>query len=480
MRMVPNGYVRQRVMYGQGSEMPLKKQGKEICHSMTRKTLMSKLHSWLQAIFYQSCYLFQILFFFPHTLVKRVILGRDHVWKQFFFQSWGIYSQSIRVLLASKPNLWINTEAGGELTQIFSFCRHLKETFPQYNLILSTHRYDSFLLARTIPGVDLALFSPWDTTAVVNRVLRIIDPVLLLAIEIVTAPVLVQQAQRKGYRTVLCSGFMSKNVDRHQILRRSMALRFYDSLDHILVKDRSDVEGFIKYGVPDQKLHVLGDMKYDIEYLTLSEGERESLYRELGLSPKSPLFVAGSIHIGEEKIIIDAYQIIKKQIPIFQLILAPRFPNIIPKSEEYLTKLNIAFIHKTRINQKPDNHGKVIILDTFGELNRIYALATFAFIGSSIVAPRYGGHNVIEPLVHRVLIFHGIHMFKDKEIVEELDGVWPGFKVSTAEDLAEGVRVLLQKPQITQELQNKCQEIAQRNKNNIQNHIRFIAELLKR
>ena len=124
----------------------------------------------LRGATYRARYILRILFFLPITFTKRVIFGKDPVWKQFFFQSWGIYSKSIREILRSRPNLWINTEAGGEFTQIFSLCKRLKEECPEYNLVVSTYNYNSYVLAKELQGVDLALFSPWDFRFVVNRV----------------------------------------------------------------------------------------------------------------------------------------------------------------------------------------------------------------------------------------------------------------------------------------------------------------------
>jgi len=150
--------------------------------------MMCKINALIQ----QSKYLGRIFFFFPLTFFKRVAFGKDPVWRSFFFQRWGILPNEVLDMVRERDSLWINAEAGGELTQAIPLCKSLKDMFPQYNLLISTHKYDSYKLALRIPGVDFAFFSPWDISFVVRKVLRRIKPKLLLSIDIVTAPVLIQ------------------------------------------------------------------------------------------------------------------------------------------------------------------------------------------------------------------------------------------------------------------------------------------------
>jgi 3-deoxy-D-manno-octulosonic-acid transferase len=59
--------------------------------------------------------------------------------------------------------------------------------------------------------------------------------------------------------------------------------------------------------------------------------------------------------------------------------------------------------------------GRVLLVDTIGELAALYALADIAFVGGSLV-PR-GGHNIIEPAQHGVAIITGNHTENFRDIV---------------------------------------------------------------
>ena len=164
--------------------------------------LIVAIKNSFNAFYHQSKYIAEIIFFIPSTLLKRVVFGKDPIWKSFFFQSWGMLPPELEKRLAEKNNIWINSESGGELTQIFSLCKMLKQQFPEYNLLLSTHKYDAYRLAQKVDGVDYAFFSPWDITWVVRKVLGKIRPILIMSIEVVTAPVLFREAHRLGFKNL--------------------------------------------------------------------------------------------------------------------------------------------------------------------------------------------------------------------------------------------------------------------------------------
>src|SRR5947208_11868062 len=57
----------------------------------------------------------------------------------------------------------------------------------------------------------------------------------------------------------------------------------------------------------------------------------------------------------------------------------------------------------------------VLLLDSIGELASLYALATIAFVGGSLV--RRGGHNILEPAHFGVPIVVGPHTENFRDII---------------------------------------------------------------
>jgi 3-deoxy-D-manno-octulosonic-acid transferase len=76
--------------------------------------------------------------------------------------------------------------------------------------------------------------------------------------------------------------------------------------------------------------------------------------------------------------------------------------------------MSIRFSRRSLWNGVPLSGG-VLLLDTIGELNSVYALADVAFVGGSLV-PR-GGHNILEPAQHGVATLVGTHTENFRDIV---------------------------------------------------------------
>jgi 3-deoxy-D-manno-octulosonic-acid transferase len=432
-----------------------------------------------KSFLYQGEYLARILFFFPYTFFRRVVFGKDPVWKAFFFQSWGRLPKKLLDIVRDRESLWINTEAGGELTQAIPLCKALKEEFPAYNLLISTHKYESYQLALTIPSVDFAFFSPWDISFVVRKVLKRIRPKLLLSIDIVTAPVLIQEAHRSGFTTLLCSGFMNKHLENAKIVRRSMALDFTKYLSFIAVKDEVDKARFIQLGYPPKSIHVLGDLKYDILKVSEIAKTKRHWLRSLALNDNDKILTGASLHPGEEQFIIDSFVILRKRNPGFKLVIAPRFKEFIKQVETYLSALNFSFIKKTELNKDSKTHPDVIILDTFGELPYIYSATSYVLIGaSSIPQGPGGGHNPIEPMLHGIPVFHGPHMAKYQEIVDELKRIWSGLEINTSKELARNILHLESNDVLKKKIKNRTRTIVEANTGSAKRHVDFIKNII--
>jgi 3-deoxy-D-manno-octulosonic-acid transferase len=70
-----------------------------------------------------------------------------------------------------------------------------------------------------------------------------------------------------------------------------------------------------------------------------------------------------------------------------------------------------------------NKNGRILIIDTFGELFNIYSVATLVFCGASLVP--LGGQNPLEPAAWGKPILYGPHMedFMDaKEMLESTGG----------------------------------------------------------
>jgi 3-deoxy-D-manno-octulosonic-acid transferase len=95
------------------------------------------------------------------------------------------------------------------------------------------------------------------------------------------------------------------------------------------------------------------------------------------------------------------------------VIIAPRKPERFELVAGLLATSSLRFMRRSLMASGPAD---VLLLDTFGELAKIYRYATVAFIGGTLVP--IGGHNPIEPAAHGVPVCFGPSMSNFREIAQ--------------------------------------------------------------
>jgi 3-deoxy-D-manno-octulosonic-acid transferase len=122
----------------------------------------------------------------------------------------------------------------------------------------------------------------------------------------------------------------------------------------------------------------------------------------------------------------------------------------------------------------------VIIVDTFGELNRLYAIASVVFLGgSTYVRNVLGlGQNPIEPLAHRRPLFFGPVMNLWREITDELKAVWGGVEITGAKELARGIVRVFEDPVLARRMAEGAEKILAAHVDDVARNVRLVGRAL--
>jgi len=110
---------------------------------------------------------------------------------------------------------------------------------------------------------------------------------------------------------------------------------------------------------------------------------------------ENKVLIAGSTHKGEDEIVINAYKKLKEKVNNLKLIIAPRHFATIDNIKKLLENEGFSYGFRTKNDNFSNND--IIILDTIGELSKIYAIVDVAFIGGSFC--KTGGHNPLEATI---------------------------------------------------------------------------------
>jgi 3-deoxy-D-manno-octulosonic-acid transferase len=119
---------------------------------------------------------------------------------------------------------------------------------------------------------------------------------------------------------------------------------------------------------------------------------------------------------------------------------------------------------------------RIVIINTFGELFKIYSVGTLVFCGASLVP--LGGQNPLEPAIWGKVVFYGPSMEDFLDAKELLEGARAAVPVSGPEMLAEKAIWFLKHPEAVHGYGKRAREIALKNQGAAEKHARVIKKLL--
>jgi 3-deoxy-D-manno-octulosonic-acid transferase len=96
--------------------------------------------------------------------------------------------------------------------------------------------------------------------------------------------------------------------------------------------------------------------------------------------------------------------------------IAPRHPERFAEVAALVEASGLPWTRRSAPEHNSDRAARIVLLDTIGELQSAYSLATVVFVGGSIA--KTGGHNILEPAAVGACILTGAHTYNFREIVE--------------------------------------------------------------
>jgi 3-deoxy-D-manno-octulosonic-acid transferase len=164
----------------------------------------------------------------------------------------------------------------------------------------------------------------------------------------------------------------------------------------------------VALGIPRERIHDVGSIKYDPTDVRLNPDLPLEILRSFGIDRDSPILFGGSTHAGEEEILGEIFQRLRADFPAFVLIIAPRHVERVREIRGRLERLGLDVGLRSEAGRTRTSPPGCLLLDTTGELQHWYAVATIVFIGKSLTAR--GGQNPVEPILAGKPVLFGPHM----------------------------------------------------------------------
>ena len=369
----------------------------------------------------------------------------------------------------SKTDIWVHAVSVGEIIASVPFLKMLKKEFPEKSITVSTTTYTGQKIAReTFPEADRIMYIPVDTALCVKRAVNILRPQIFIAVETELWPVLFRSLKDNGARLVTLNGRISNNSFRGYKRIKPLLKWLLPNIDFFYMQDEEYAARIIELGAAPDKVGVMGSFKFDIDM----KGSGNLPWIE---KIKGDILLAASTHKGEEGIVLDAYNIIKRDAPELKLIIAPRHPERFDEVADIIKGRGLEYVRRSALHGEIAADRDIILMDTIGELSRAFSSISITFIGGSLVP--VGGHNILEPAYWSKPIIFGPHMDNfpiSKDFIERSAAL----QINGPDDMAKTVIELLGNRSRSENMGRNAKEIVEKNRGAVKKAVELIRSFI--
>jgi len=347
-----------------------------------------------------------------------------------------------RPTLKSSP-IWVHACSVGEVNTARPLLEALRRHQPDTELLLTVSTPTGMELAQSAKLPATIAWFPLDHPLVVRRFVRHIQPRALVLVETELWPCVITRVCATGAPVVLVNGRLS-DAQAAAYSRYSAFLRpAAAALSAAGMQNTAYAERLKALGTPPDRITITGNTKFDSAPARLVPEERATLRRELGIPAAAPVLVFGSTRPGDEELAAECWRDLSPQFPGLTLIVAPRHLERVGDVQAALQGDGAILRSEIPVQASESTAGRILLLDTHGELGRVYALADIAIVGGSFY-PGVDGHNPIEPAAQGVPTVFGPHMRNFQDAANALLQGDGAMEVPSPQTLARELAALLQ------------------------------------
>jgi len=387
---------------------------------------------------------FALLASFPFYLRRMLKRGN---YARNFGQRFGLYSRRLRARLAKGKWTWIRAVSVGEVGMAVRLVKELKTQDPGLDAIISTTTSTGYALAlqqaEKHHWIEV-VYSPIDFFPIVKSCWNSIGPREAILIDSDLWPSFLAVAKASRTPVFLANARLSlRSEKRYRRLRRLTEPLLWRHLTKLFAQDEVDAQRWTQVGVSADRITITGSMKYDTEDFVSDTNPRFVQWlEERGVASHRPVLLGGSLHPGEEELLLSCFKSLKQEFADLFLVLVPRHAERSPEITKLLDKEGIAFA--LRSDPRFEKSASVLVVNSTGELRDWYQTATAVVVGKSFCG--IGGQNPVEPLLAKKPVIVGPHMENFQFLVDQLRKGCGIIQLETAEQLEPAIADLLRNP----------------------------------
>ena len=320
-----------------------------------------------------------------------------------------VFEQLAAKLGSSDRVIWFHAASLGEFEQARPLIDACRNEFKNHKILLTFFSASGYEIQENYANVDFVSYLPIDTSTNVKKFLNIIEPELAVFIKYEFWPNYFTEMGNRKIPLISVSSIFRTN----QLFFKWYGKEYRKLLlgvHHFFVQNEHSKNLLETIGV--KNITVSGDTRLDRVYELLNQDNQlEKITHFVG---NQLCFVAGSTW-EEDYNLINDFLTSSKEIKI---IIAPHEVN--EKSIKALEKkIKVSFTKWSTYDLKSKVESNILIIDTIGQLTKIYSYASFAYVGGGM--GNSGLHNTLEPAVYGIPIIIGKNYKQFQEVVNLIE-----------------------------------------------------------
>jgi 3-deoxy-D-manno-octulosonic-acid transferase len=294
---------------------------------------------------------------------------------------------------ASRPLLWVHAPSVGEGLQALPVIQRFRAAHPDAQVAYTFFSPSAERFAGTV-GADFNDYLPFDTAGDATLALSSLRPTALVFSKLDVWPVLAERAAARGVRLGMLSATMPASSGRRSRAARLFLRDAFRAMDIVGAVSDADGAHLIEAGVRPDSIRITGDTRYDQAW---AKAELDSADRSALIGPlRAARFtlVAGSTWPSDEERLLPAWLAARRANTDIRLIIAPH--ELSAKHLETIESwARSAGLEHAHTGERAASSADVIVVDRYGILGDIYALADAAYVGGGFRDA--GLHSLLEP-----------------------------------------------------------------------------------
>lgn len=333
------------------------------------------------------------------------------------------------------PLVWLHAASVGESQSILRVIDRLTAREAPVSVLVTTGTVTSAgMLEDRLPPGALHQYSPIDLPAATRRFIGHWQPDLAIWTESELWPNLIGDMAATGRPLALINGRMSARSFGRWRRFRGAASALLGRFALVLAQNEEAAERFRQLGAGDVRCE--GNLKYAADPLPVDQELAEKLKASVS---NRPVWLASSVHPGEDTAIGEAHQTIAGQHPGLLSIVAPRHPARAPAMAATFGQFGLSVTRRS-LGEEPGS-SDVYLADTMGELGTLYSLEAPVLVGGSLIP--HGGQNMLEPARFGRCVLSGPHTTNFTDVIHDMKSADALIEIENAEELAAAVSRLI-------------------------------------